>query len=37
LCQDASFEPSTIDIGSGVRPVYVRKKKKGMEGKIDNA
>ena len=35
LCQDASFEPSTINIGSGVRPVDVRKKKigKGREGK----
>ena len=29
LCQDASFEPSTINIGSGVRPVDVRKKKIG--------
>ena len=29
LCQDASFEPSTINIGLGVRPVDVRKKKKG--------
>ena len=31
-CQDASFEPSTINFGSGVRPVNVRKKKKGREG-----
>ena len=43
LCQDALFEPSTINIGSGVRPVAVRKKKKGREGKgwmggkMDNA
>ena len=43
LRQDASFEPSTINIGSGVRPEDVRKKKKGykgregMEGKMDNA
>ena len=27
LSQDASFEPSTIKIGSGVWPVEVRKKK----------
>ena len=33
LCQDASFEPSTINIGSGVRPVDVRKKKIG-KGRI---
>ena len=32
MSQDASFEPSTINIGSGVRPVDVRKKK-GKEGR----
>jgi len=28
LSQEASFEPSTINTGSGVRPVDVRKKKR---------
>ena len=34
LCQDALFEPSTINIGLGVRPVDVHMKKgtQGMEG-----
>jgi len=33
LGQDASFEPSTINIGPGVRPVEVRKKKReGLDG-----
>jgi len=31
LSQDASFEPSTINIGKGVRPIEVRKIKKGRE------
>ena len=35
LCQDASFEPSTINIGSGVRPVDERKKKR--DGRMEHA
>jgi hypothetical protein len=35
LCYDASFKPSTIKIGSGVRPVDVSKKKReGMAKKM---
>ena len=35
MCQDALFESSTINIGSGVRPVDERKKKR--DGRMDNA
>ena len=35
LCQDASFEPSTINIGSGVRRGRAQEKKgKGRDGWI---
>ena len=37
LCQDASFKPSTINTGPGVRLAVDVRKKKVMEGKMDNA
>ena len=42
LCQNASFEPSAINIGSGIRPVDVRMEEgDGNKGwkheKMDNA